>query len=155
MNPMNGRARSLTTIELKGLAPDRRRAFTANVNALGFRGTLSGTGLVVPTRDAGQIRHLLDIERHGLPEPEPVVTAFDLYDAAWEIEQGDPDADQVDAFMAAHVAFVERGPSPSPPRGYAEVVGRAEAVATLIRSGRFERAARSAGRLRATWERSR
>lgn len=151
----DARRKALTSLELKGLSDERRVAFTKAVNALGFRGTMSGTKLVVPTRDAGQIRHLLDIERQGVAEVQPVVTAFDLYDTAWEIERGDPAPEHVEAFLKAHESFIRRPPSGQPPRGYAEVVGRAEAVATLVRSGRLDRAAASAARLRSTWEQSR
>ena len=155
---VGGRHKSLASIDLKGLPEARIEGFIGSLRALGFRVNRSGKAIVVPARDRAAVESLLELERLGGPEKDTarrfddrwwvnlVDAAADLADAP-EADEG-IDAEVVDRYLEALETFLRRGVGAAlRPEPFGEVIGLADAVATLLHSGRPGRAADVADRL--------
>lgn len=149
-----GRHRSLVTLSMKGIPQEKQEGFVSSLLALGFRVNRAGGKLVVPAKDKGAIQNIIDLER--LKTDTVVLRSDDrwwygLVDAAAELAETHPDELEADAaarFLSAHESFVRRGVSAGfRPDVHGQVLGLADATATLLRSGRPDRAVDCAGRL--------
>ena len=149
-----GRHRSLVTLSLKGIPPAKQDGFVSSLQALGFRVNRAGGKLVVPAKDKGAVQNIIDLER--LKSDQVVLRSDDrwwygLIDAAADLAETDPDeieAEDVARYLSAHESFVARGVAAGFRADvHGQVLGLADATATLLRSGRPDRAVDCAGRL--------
>ena len=150
----SGRHRSLVTLSLKGIPAEKQDGFVSSLQALGFRVTRTGGKLVVPNKDRGAVQGIIDLER--LKSDQVAQRSDDrwwygLVDAAGDLADADPDEleeEPVTRYLAAHESFVRRGVAAGfRPDVHGQVLGLADATATLLRSGRPDRAVDCAGRL--------
>jgi hypothetical protein len=141
-------------MSLKGIPPARQDKFISSLQALGFRVNRTGGKLVVPAKDRDAVQNIIDLERL---QSDQAALRFDdrwwygLIDTAAELADSAPDEldeEPVRRFLAAHESFVRRGVGAGfKAELHGQVLGLADATATHLRSGRPDRAVRSAGAL--------
>ena len=155
---VGGRHRSLATLELRGIPDGRVEGFIGSLTALGFRVSRSGKQLVVPNRDLAAVRSLLDLERLGTRDKAHQQRFddrwwFGLVDAASDLAdvvdpEGGIEPAVLDQWSDAHSTFVKKGVHAGfTNAAFGRVLGLADAVDALLRSGRPAQAVDCAGAL--------